>query len=228
MNQNTRRSRPRRRSGNKNVVSLLEKTNTLLLASNDKEITQVRGILPLVHDVPRMNFYRDKVYTLERNRSLLQSQTSTTVDFTAAFEFKLTDFSGNGDITSLFDQYRIVQAVVTFLPTQQTNASVLMSVIDYDDNSASPITDLVQFSTLMVTQPGTTHERVVAPKAALAAYSGSAFTAYAQAVPGQWFDTDSSGIPHYGLKYAMPALSATGVSTYQVIVKLIIQVKGPR
>jgi len=195
---------------------------------NDRELTQIRGQTPLIRDAQRMRFKRDKPFTFERNRSLTITQTSTVVEYTQALDFKLTDFPGNGNLTAFFDQFRILQAIVTLLPIAQTNATPLLSVIDLDDNTASPVSDLQEYSSLMVTQPGVTHERVFTPRAAVAAYSGSAFTSYAQAPPGMWFDLDSSGIPHYGLKLAMPVLPSSGVSTYSVSVKLVIQCRGSK
>jgi len=218
-------SRPQPRSEN---LALQRDISQQLHQINDKETTQIKGISPLIADVPRMRFNRDKVYTFERTRSLLSTQNSTVVDFTAALDFKLSNYPGDADISAMFDQYRILQAHVVFLPLANTNGTPLFSVIDYDDVSASPLSELLQYSTLMVTQPGNAQERVLVPRAAIAVYSGSAFTNYAQSTPGTWIDTDSSTTPHFGLKYAIPTLPATGTVTFQIISKITIQVRGPK
>lgn len=140
-----------------------------------------------------------------------------------ALVFALSDVPSPTDFTSLFDQYRIAQVRVEFLPlvsafgpsTTATDLPYVLTAIDYDDGTAVSTAALQQYGTCMSTSIIEYHQRVLNPRAALAAYSG-AFTSYAQSPPGQWMDSASPSIQYYGLKWATTPVTVVS-GTYDVL-----------
>jgi hypothetical protein len=85
-------------------------------------------------------------------------------------------------------------------------------VIDYDD-AATPtsVTQLQQYDTLMVAPNAQSFERHIAPRPALAAYSGSVFTAFASSSNLIWIDSNNVTVPYYGFKWATdPVTTVSG------------------
>jgi hypothetical protein len=116
---------------------------------------------------------------------------------------------------AVFDQYRIDVIETTFRPTNLGSslslpASIitpcLYTIIDFDDNTTpTGLAYMRQYESLSVSQNETV-VRTFEPHVALAAYSG-AFTSYANAAR-QWIDASSSGVAHYGCKWAIDAGAA--------------------
>jgi len=127
------------------------------------------------------------------------------------------------DFTSLFEQYRILQLSFRFNPTFQGNAGQLFTAIDYDDNS-TPVgqAELIQKESCQVNQAAEYFERVLNPRASIAAYSGSTFTASAIAPANLWFDEASTSIPFYGLKAYLPNTVTSG-NIFNVTCEAVIQ-----
>jgi len=158
--------------------------------------------------VPRM-LTPDNVFTMcqETSQSLQLFQFAS-VDKFAAYQFALSDLTDYTNWISVFDQYRIdeIQAVIRPLSTSvglQIPTSIkpplIYTVVDYDDATApTTILELKQYSNCAISL----YETVVVhikPHMALAAYSGSVFTSFANA-QGQWIDAASASVPHYGIK----------------------------
>jgi hypothetical protein len=144
--------------------------------------------------------------------------TATNAVTSGALIFALSDVPTPTDFTSLFDQYRIAQVRVEFLPevnafgasTTAIQLPYVLTAIDYDDGSPATTAAIQQYGTCMTNSYTEYFERVLNPRAALAAYSG-AFTSYAQSPPGQWMDSASPSIQYYGLKWATtPVTTVSG------------------
>jgi hypothetical protein len=142
----------------------------------------------------------------------------------AAF-FTLGNLGNSASYAAIFDQYKIVAASVTFTvqngPGYQANTASnivlprLWTCIDYDDaNVPTSVNYVQQYSSCMLTPPGTGVTRLLQPHVALAAYSGT-FTSYAN-MEDQWVDIASTAVQHYGIKWA---LEAGGVA--QTILQLV-------
>jgi len=102
-------------------------------------------------------------------------------------------------------------------------------VLDYDDNNSVTVAQALSYDNLKMSPVGAYFERTLTPKVALAAYSGSVFTAFAQAGNSQWLDAASPGIPYYGLKYALPVgLVATGTIIWTTIITIELEFSHPR
>lgn len=176
--------------------------------------------LPSKRDkVPFSTPQRDHVYTFRQ--TVEKPDISVGVSGAAsAITFALSDCPQSTTFTALFDQYRITEVIVRFLPTSAqfgpstsaTDYPKLLTIIDYDDNTTpSNADELRQYDTCMTSPNQQALQRVLVPRAAIAAYSG-AFTSYAQSMPGQWFDCASDGILHYGVKWYAPPVSVVSGS----------------
>jgi hypothetical protein len=155
-------------------------------------------------------------FTRQVNKGQVTAQNG---DTTGSIAFALSDLPSSSDFTSLFDQYRIAQVTLKFVPasaqfgpaTTATDYPSILTVIDLDDDGVPASADtLRQYGTCMTTQNAIYFERVLTPRFAVAAYSG-AFTSYSQSLPGQWVDCASPNVVHYGVKWATtPITVASG------------------
>jgi hypothetical protein len=174
---------------------------------------------------------RHRLYSFHRSFSVGNITGSTTGETDGAVTVTLASFPDYTDFTNLFDTYRILQAVVEFNPlfldtTATTNYPPLATVIDYDDGNSTAYAQLEEYDSFMITQTGQYFQRVFTPRIALAAYSGT-FTSYSQPKAGTWIDVASTGVVHYGLKYALPICGAAN-SVWSVTVHAILQFRESR
>jgi hypothetical protein len=181
-------------------------------------------------DVPRLRLKNTKTYTFERTQIASTITASTTVDLAVGLYFSLDSLPSYTDFTNLFDSYRIVQVRVVFMPvTLGVTHTPLMTIIDYDD--ANPLTyqTALQYDSAQIVATNVPHERVLNPRAALAAYSGT-FTSYSIADQRMWFDAGSPSVQFFGLKYVLPAATQnyTGGPLYYVNATYVLQFRSPR
>ncbi len=215
-NNRSRRNRPSTsRNSNLPVTQRLDKLI-------DLEKAQSGGTLVSVRDQPALQLRRNKVYTIQRSFNLaLIGPPTGGVDTLTAYNFALNSVPDSSDFGNLFDQYRIWQISVEFIPTSQSGGGPLYTAIDYDDSATPPsINELLEHSTLMKTAPGNGIVRTWQPRAAVGAYSG-AFTSYAQ-MTSPWIDNTSNAVLHYGIKIGIPFVTgnanqwyATATMTFQ-------------
>jgi hypothetical protein len=202
------------------LLALMKQQNTILRDLTTLTMTRAP---PSVRDVqPIRRPSRPAVHTFEVtvDKGFVSVTNGVT---TGALVFALSDLPSPTDFTSLFDQYRIKQVRVEFLPETtafglSTTAIALpyvLTAIDYDDGTPVSTSAIQQYGTCQ-TSPYTEYfQRILNPRAALAAYSG-AFTSYAQSPPGQWMDSNSPGIQYYGLKWATTPVTVVS-GTYDVM-----------
>jgi hypothetical protein len=135
---------------------------------------------------------------------------------------------------AVFDQYRIEEMEV-WLEPDVTNLSTVTnlglskfySIVDYDDaNTPVQISDLMQYSNVIVSGATTGHYRKWRPHVAMAAFQ-STFTGYAN-VASPWLDCASGDIQHYGIKVGMDALPSTLASVVVATVRIWVQFKNVR
>jgi hypothetical protein len=209
-----------------------EKTNRLLGEINEFQLTQQRGIPPRIPDVMFPEMRRNKVYSMIKT-NVSSVTTSATVDTSAAFNWSVSGVNGLSAaditaVTTLFDSWRIIAVEFTIIPNYNSATSLpLYSVIDYDDSTVLPaVGNATAYDTVMVTQGGAVHTRILQPRCADALYSGSAFTNYGQELPGKWCDLSSSSTPHYGVKFYLPANSS--IQTLTTVSRIVYQFKNNR
>lgn len=165
-------------------------------------------------------------------------------DAPGAFNFTLDKLPQYTTFQDLYDQYCISKVVVQFIPimndsTWQTqsggvylnqNIPFLYTVIDYNDsNVPTGESEMLEYSTCKFTPVYRRQTRVLTPKIAIAAYSGT-FTSYATKGK-QWIDCSSPSVQHYGIKYyiSVNGNTITGNASramYKVLVKYYIKFKN--
>jgi len=188
---------------------------------------QIRGTQPRVPDVREITLKRNKVHTFADMFQATQLTSSTTVDQSIAYAVALSSFNDAGSYAAVFDQYRIVQLTIEFIPRgTNVNASPLYSVIDYDDNtSLASLNALNSYDSVMVTQAGQIHTRTLNPRIAVSAYS-TTFNSFANLTANTWIDAASPNVTYYGLKVYLP--TGATVEVYDVNVRGILQFRSQR
>jgi len=189
---------------------------------------QLTSQIPDTPDIRYPRVRRDKVYTLQQSFVGPSIAGSSTLEVDGALTLSLSSLPDAASLAGIFDTYRFVAVKMTFQPSSTTSAAnisaPIYTVLDYDDNTATAITALVQYDTLKVAPPDVYFERVFTPKVATALYSG-VFTSFGQA-QSQWIDTISNGVLQYGIKWGIP--TSAGAPTWMTTVHCIVQFKNTR
>jgi len=155
---------------------------------------------------------------------------SVTLPTFSAQSFSLNNLDQVTQLTAVFDQYKIRQVELNYIPNASTGVSVtavgLFSVVvDYDDavNFSSSLSALDYPN--CTTVPGDQSvKKVFTPAIAVAAYSG-AFTSFSNK-SRQWIDCSSPGVIHYGCKTSSTTTSA--VLTYSIIGRMLVSFRNVR
>jgi hypothetical protein len=162
---------------------------------------------------------------------VIQSSTSTAT--LGALIFELSDLPEVTSFTNLFDQYQFVKVDLKFIPMTQlaipgttlTINPAIYTSVDYDDSATpSTINTVLNYQNVRVHQAGRPFTISFCPHSAQAGYSGT-FVSFDN-VARQWHDCGSTGVIHFGLKYAMPAYS--NISAWQLLKTYTIRFKGCR
>jgi hypothetical protein len=218
-----RKSNKRRSSSAKNV--------------QNKQLTALKAIQLQTRSIQRTSYYRPdpqmlnisdlKTHTFRRSYETSVVQPAGLSPAVGALIFRISNLPAYTEFTQLFDQYRILEATVRFVPTFSTSTN-LYTVVDYDDATLpTALTDLDQYSSLTVSESGTMVVRTLHPKVAVSVYQGAVpFTGYASG--NLWIDSISNSVEYYGLKYYIPATAAsTGTALYTISVSLVISCRLP-
>jgi len=137
--------------------------------------------------------------------------------------FFLGQVPGSSDFTNLFDQYRIRKVVLQFKANQQSFTSStgssavtniptrIVTAIDYDDSVApTSLNELREYNTAQVNTMVESFTREIRPAVSIMAYEGVGSTG--------WISTNDPGVPHYGIKWAVPSAVAS-TNGYQLAVE---------
>ncbi len=222
-----RRSSGRRRPNS--LKQLNESIRDLTLATQDKS-------LPVQRDIQLMKMPKSPqvcTFAIKVDKGFV---TANSAGVTGAIQFQLTDTPTPTDFTSLFDQYRIQQVRVEFIPlvapfgasTTSTTLPYLITALDYDDATtpASPAT-LQQYSNAQVVYNQEYSARTLTPRFALSAYSG-VFGSFSLAPVGSWVDSASNGVAYYGVKWATTPVTVVSGSydLYAIVCTYMIQCRN--
>lgn len=219
---------PRSRNRRDTQIVASEETKQTKLLSEIVKYTKLSssGMPPSVPDVPRLWLKRNKVHTMARTRNVGVISTTSTVAGTAAYTFALADLPNSSEISSLFDQYRILQVTVSITPTIPDSSVPIYTAIDYDDNNVpTGITSILEYETMQQSTGNIVTQRTLNPKTLSQLYNGIASTGYATNGP-TWIDSSSPFIPHYGFKVFIP-LTTGPTYTFQVVVDYVLQGRNP-
>jgi hypothetical protein len=227
---------PRRRNNSQRARSLSVSAQTLtaeqqtvglLKEIRDLQKTQINASPPQEPDMAPLRIRRSKLFTVVKSYQAGTINTAPLVDQSGALQFNLASVATNTEITSLFDQYRIVQISLDFVPLLHTlSTPPLYTVIDYDDATVpTALSTMYDYSSLQTSQSGQQQTRVFTPRVAIAAYSG-VFTSFANQSM-QWIDAASTTVQHYGVKWYFPALAGLPTSlAYTIVAHLTINVRA--
>jgi len=149
-----------------------------------------------------------------------------------ALNFNLNALPNATEFTTLFDQYKICNVKVSFMPRGNSaeggtnnNIGKLFTVIDYDDDTApTSIDQLMQYPNLTTTAASRTLTRSLKPKFAASVYQTAVLSGYGARTG--WLDCDATVVPHYGIKYA--AQATAGANIFDLKIDYIIACKGIR
>jgi hypothetical protein len=205
--------------------------------SRDSYILKDDGrTIPMSYAFPSRGIGQSYVFQEQVNLSNFVSSSVSTQYLALAFQ--LTDISNYSTFTTLFDKFRILDVMVLFLPinnqlitddsgSQQT--TLFVTALDFDSaTTPSSINAIQRYSTAKQTLANQPQLRHFRPRAALAAYSGSAFTSYVEAPLGTWLDAANAGVPHYGLVAGLTITSVTAQVVYAVRVRYRVEFAASR
>jgi hypothetical protein len=178
---------------------------------------------------------RDRIYRFTQSFIAANVTTSSTIETDSSYVFSLSQLPNATSLAAVFDRYRIIQCKLAFFPyateavlTSGTTAGPCYTVLDYDDANSTTIANLLSYDNLKIAPIGTYFERVLTPRAAVAAFSGSVFTSFAQAPSRQWMDVASPNIQYYGVKVGLPVGSVSGTILWNTVCTMEIEFSHPR
>jgi len=229
-NRNRRNGRKKNRSVS-NSSGPSRATQPLLKAITDLKEATVRTSVPRVLDIKK-EMFREKLYTVVQFANLGTVSTSATLVSNGTLQFTLSESPIATSLSGVFDTYRILQVTLKFVPQIRSFVAgnfypPLLTVLDYDDGTNLATTAGARaYDTCCETTFGEYVERTLRPKVATAIYSGSAFTAFAQA--SNWVDCANATAPWYGVKWVVDAGSTALAAAYSMEAEFVYQFKNVR
>jgi len=232
---NNRRNRRGRRGDAQQQRSYSDKTIALLKSIDSKQTLQENGVQPRVPDVTMLTLRRRKIYTVNKTVAYNQLVGSTTAETSTPYGFRLSDTLDSASYTTVFDNWRIAQVTLKFIPliwgssitTNGSSGALLTTAIDYDDATALGTGSLIEYDTAMQTPPGQTHVRVLNPCVQTTAFVG-ATPVQTQAPRTLWIDCAQPSVVYYGLKAALGQLAASTSQVYNVSADIVFQFQNTR
>jgi len=202
-----------------NLVQMARATGSNTNVVRD-DLTERRQNFNLVQTPPK-NFMSQIHWV---RQSVLQPSaysTSATLVNEVNFGFILNAIQNVSAYTTVFDQYCIYSATVTFTYGQsaQQLPIQMFTAIDYDNVANTGLSGISAFSSCneSIIVPGSSLVRFVKPCVALSAYTG-AFTGFTTG--RTWIDCNSTTVVHYGIRSV--AAPTTSIVTYSVDYSLVI------
>jgi hypothetical protein len=140
--------------------------------------------------------------------------------------FRLDDLGQASTFSALFDQYRIDKVMLRFTTrnpavmvfnTASPNGGVPLGyfTMDRDDATAPTSLDAVRQYDRSEGFTGTSSfDIIIEPRPTQAIYASGAFSGYNTVDVEPWIDVANADVPHYGLKGAIGALTATTSSSW--------------
>jgi hypothetical protein len=227
-----RKTRPRRKPASVRMLDVAVSDRNINLQISRQLAIGIGNPLPSVPDPRQMIIRSSKVYTMVRSVSRGSITVSSTLPTFGALAFALSDLPSASDFTSLFDQWKIQQVTVKFMPASLPSNSnafhlpPLYTVVDYDDNVLpTSIATLQQYSSLQVIPSATvTHCRTLTPRLATSVFGNGVLTNYANA--RLWCDSAYPSVAWYGLKYGLPPTNSVDDFLYYIEAEYVISLRN--
>ena len=151
----------------------------------------------------------------------------------------LAPFDSNGEFTAMFQQYKILQVTVHFIPVipyftheitsaTQANAGLLHSVIDYvETQPMTSITDAYEYASHKETMLKPM-SRTFTPAIAVRGYGGITDAFVTQKFP--WCDTTYNDMVSYGIRWGQEQMTGIPDSTvlYDIRVEAVISLRSTK
>lgn len=233
-----RRKSNNRRAGNSTRTQETEALLAVLKRIEDNTLQSRPHAGPMSRDKIPMQLSPAKIYTFKRSTTGTTVAVSTSASQFGAASFYLASFDSTNEIAENYQEYRIVELSVHFIPTANftheinsgtaaTNVGNFETVIDYH-NATVPIShaELQQYKTLQTVKTGDTVTRVFTPRTLGRAYAGVTDGFYCMPA-GTWLSTDYNDVEYYGIKWATGQSVATGnVTVYSTRIDAVIQARS--
>lgn len=173
---------------------------------------------------PTIKGFGDKIHSFVRGYEANPIAQSVLANVQGAYQFTLDALPNYTEFTALFDQYKIVEVEMIFVPganesvSSAANSGVNFTVIDYDDANVlgTGTAAYLQYENCLMTQSTETIRRVIKPRAAMGLLTGG--SAYVGNIAAPWIDCSNASVPHYGLKILIGSAAANAFA-YTVLLR---------
>lgn len=179
---------------------------------------------------------RQPVHYFKRSLWLPAAIAQSATAVFGAITFTLNNLPNATEFTSLFDEYKIMNCKVHFMPRGNSsevgtnnNTGKLFTLVDYDDDTApASIDEMLQFPNCKTVSSNRNHIRSLVPKHASLVYqSGIPPTVTpGYAARSGWLDCNNSSVPHYAVKYGLQATA--GANIFDIKIDYVVAFKGVR
>lgn len=232
MPRNSQQRRPKKNVSTSQLLALADRTvqlsdQSVMTPQDAFEIRPISNTPP--SSVPKA--FSKQGYWYRGQYTASQFTTNTAVPTGYVLSFALSSCYQASTLTTLFDQYCIVRAIVrTSVLNNTTNTTTgpgdYVTVIDHDDVAGLTTKSQAQAYTTALTTPGLLGQtRIIQPRYATAAYSGSLFNAFSNT--RGYIDSGSPSVPHYGMKIVADPSSGSAY-TYNIEVELYVHFRDTR
>lgn len=147
------------------------------------------------------------------------------------FSFSLSDLPNNGEITAMFNRYKLTGVSLRFIPIVGTSADAgattfmdtLAIQIDKSVRGVpASMDELLECDNVRVFSAGAKPFKVWIPAPLAASTIGGS----SALMTNSWLDSDKTDAKHYGLRYAFSQSLATAAVRFQVYATYYLRVKG--
>lgn len=213
-------------NANKEILKRIEENTRVEL---EKSAPEVPDKVPLLLSIK-------KIVTFKRTGLGPAVSTSTSGSSFGATFFTLALFDTGAEIKAMFQEYRIIELEIKFVPTTRVasngtpsiNTGNFHTVIDYH-NANVPISfaELDEYKSLQVVQTGLYVTRTFSPRTLFLVYGGVT-PAYCTQTCMRWMSTDYNDAEYYGIKWGLGANVGLGnIQIYSMQVSAVIQCRSP-
>lgn len=176
----------------------------------------------------RRSLYNRRVKTNPRvhhfKRTVILTGINTAITTTFGVQsFSLNQLPDFTEFQNLYDQFRINKVVWKLVPNVNSAESgaaqklpQVHSVCDYNDSTApTTLDELIQYNNYRMTMGSRIHNRKLTPAFLDNVYVTTATQRAGNPNYKQWLSTsNSTDVPHHGIKYAIGATAAASAITY--------------
>jgi hypothetical protein len=235
MQRRTYRGRNRARANRGSAVQ--QSTLDVLKRIEDNTLMTRPHTGPLVKDKLPMQLSNRAITTFKRAATGTTVGVSTSASTFGAASYYLASFDPTSEIAENFQEYRIIELTVKFIPTNlyvkenyttnQSNSGNFETVIDLH-NDTTPIShaELQQYKSYQVVRTGEPIMRTWTPRTLGRVYAGVT-DGYYTMPSGVWLSTDYNDVNHYGIKWATGQSIGTGnITVYSTLVEAVIQCRN--